>query len=117
MAKKAAKPKQEKQPTPTAKEKTRPKGPQQQRIPGTERKDRNEEIEQAAVEYVEIRDERMRLTETEVALQDKLVIAMKAAKLSSYRCDDVDLVVEMSTVDKAKVRKLTPKPDEDGVEE
>jgi hypothetical protein len=82
------------------------KNGKQGKLPGTERKDRNPAIEKAASAYVDARDERMDLTEREVELQDALVIAMKTAKLTTYRCDDVDLVVEMSTLEKAKVRRV-----------
>ena len=78
----------------------------QAKLPGTERKDRVPEIEKAATAYVDARDERMSLTEHEVELQGRLVQAMKTAKLATYRCDDVDLIVEMSTLEKAKVRKV-----------
>jgi hypothetical protein len=88
----------------------------QTRIPGTERKDVNKEIEKLAAKYVEIRDERMNLTEHEVVAKAALVAAMDANKLTTYRCDDNDLAVEVIDVHNVKVRKV-PQVDGDAGED
>lgn len=63
------------------------------RIAGTERNDVNEEIENAAEAYVEIRDKRMELTKKEGDSKAVLAAAMKAAKLKIYRCDRMEMEV------------------------
>lgn len=81
--------------------------PKQTKIPGTERKDVHEDIEEAAAEYVEIRDERMQYTKKEVAAQAKLLAAMKLHKLDTYRCDREDLEVKIVSKDeKARVKRV-----------
>jgi hypothetical protein len=62
-------------------------------------------VEAAASKYVEARDERMELSEREAETQTELVAAMDRAHLTTYRCDDSDLIVEVSELRKAKVRK------------
>lgn len=71
------------------------------------------EIETAAHEYVEARDERMELTTAEVAAKGKLLRAMKKHKKERYERDEiiVEVVIEEETV---KVRKRRqPKKDEE----
>lgn len=81
----------------------------QTKIPGTERADICEDIEKAAAAYVEVRDARMELTKKEVDAQAKLLVAMKANRLSRYRCEREDLEVEIVPEnEKAKVRKVAP---------
>lgn len=85
----------------------------QLRVPGTEHPDRNPAIEAAAEAYVEVRNERMGLTEREVQAQGKLLLEMEKAGLSTYRCDDQDYIVELSDTKKAKVRKIKEPAPED----
>lgn len=88
----------------------------QTRLPGTERKDVNAAIEKKASEYVDVRNERMELTEREVEAQSALLMVMEKAGLTTYRCDDSDLVVEVSELKKAKVRAVKQVTPEDAVE-
>lgn len=85
----------------------------QTRLPGTERKDVNASIEKNAAEYVEARNERMELTECECEAQAALLLVMEKAGLTIYRCDESDMVVEVSELKKAKVRTVKP-PSTDG---
>ncbi len=78
----------------------------QTRLPGTERKDVNAAIEKRASEYVDARNERMELTERECEAQAALLVVMEKAGLTTYRCDESDLVVEVSELKKAKVRTV-----------
>jgi len=55
-------------------------------IPGAERKTIGE-IDAAAEAYVSARDERMKLTEQEVASRDALIQVMKKHKVDVYRAD------------------------------
>lgn len=88
--------------------------PEQGRIPGTESKRRNDEIEKKAKKYVEARDERMELTEREVKTRADLIEAMKKHKLESYRCEDQNFLVNMTTEEKIKVTKVSdPSADRD----
>jgi hypothetical protein len=63
------------------------KQPKQTKIPGTDRKV-DKAIRSAAEAYVEVRDERMELTNREVDAKTKLMAAMKAAKLEHYVDED-----------------------------
>lgn len=93
--------------------------PSQPRLPHTQGPRRNDEIEKAAKKYVDVRDERMELTEREVKLRGDLIEKMKKHKLESYRCEDQNFVVNLSTEEKVKVTKVsdpTAESEEDGDE-
>jgi len=61
------------------------------------------EIERAADEYADVRDERMRFTELETEAQAKLVAAMHKHKLTKYRYDGK--TVEVEAKEKVKVKR------------
>lgn len=85
----------------------------QVRIPGTEGPS-FPDIDRAAEEYVEIRDERMALTEREVDARGRVINAMKEHKLHAYWSDD--FIVELVDADaRVKVRKdKEDKPGDEG---
>lgn len=62
------------------------------------------EIEQAAEEYVAIRDKRMVLTEDEVEARTRLIAKMKDHKLDFYKFDG-QIVTVLHGEDKVKVKK------------
>lgn len=62
----------------------------------------NEEVDAAAREYAEARDERMRLLRTELERKDLLIGVMKKHGLMVYEYDDVS--VELTTSEKLKVK-------------
>lgn len=66
-------------------------------------------VEDAAEDYVGVRDKRMRLTEQECEKRTILIHEMKKAKLTSYTFDGQ--VVLLDTKDAVKVRTLK---DDDG---
>jgi hypothetical protein len=73
-------------------------------IPGTERPE-HKAIDKAAAAYIEIRDERMALTEKEVDARAVLAAKMHEHGLTSYRYDDY--LVQLETGDeKVKVKKV-----------
>lgn len=79
----------------------------QLRIAGTERKT-IADVEEAAEEYREVRDQRMALTKQEGEKQAALVEAMKRHKLTEYKFDDDEgneLTVTFDVKEKAKVSK------------
>lgn len=88
----------------------------QLRIAGTQRNDRNEQVENAAAAYQEAKEKRMELTEKEVETKDLLLHAMKENKLKYYRCSDIDLevtVVPGEAKVKTSVVEVTTPTDED----
>lgn len=58
----------------------------QKELPGMERKT-IKEVDDAAEHYVDVRDERMALTEKETAAKDALIDVMKRNKLKVYKND------------------------------
>lgn len=79
---------------------------EQTELKGMERK-RIADIEKAANDYAETRDERMELTEAEVQSQGKLLATMRKHNLTKYRLDDGRVVrVEEG---EAKVKVTKPK--------
>lgn len=66
-------------------------------------------VEEAADEYVNVRDRRMKLTEAEVEKRSILIHEMKKARLTSYSYDGQ--VITLDTKDAVKVRAL--KADDD----
>ena len=88
----------------------------QTQIPGTER-ETIKEVNAAAEEYVEARDERMGLTEREVQAKQHLLEVMKENKLTIYRDDNATpplLVTITPGEDKIKVSRVE---EEDGIDE
>jgi hypothetical protein len=80
----------------------------QTEIPGTQ-PDKIPEIETAAAAYVEARDERMSLTEREVARREELEAAMTKHGLTEYAYEDGEerYRVELTATEvKARVRRL-----------
>ncbi len=76
-------------------------------IAGTERK-AIKEVNDAAEQYVEQRDKRMKLTEKEKEAKDALIAVMKKHGLAVYRDDDATppLTVVLSSSDQVKVSKV-----------
>jgi hypothetical protein len=99
MAKKANR----KKATPKTEKKDKGKGkPRQQRLPGTD-DNKIADLEAAAENYAEVRDERMALLKQEVDLQESLLKLMKKHDRVSYRRDGIKItVVEKS--EKVRVR-------------
>ncbi len=67
------------------------------------------EIDVAAEAYVEVRDERMKLTEDEVEKREALIAAMKKAHIESYRDDDASpplLITLIAGEDRVKVSRV-----------
>jgi hypothetical protein len=75
------------------------------RLPGMEDPE-IEELEDAAREYANIRDDRMKLTSSEVETKDVLLSLMKKHKKESYNHDGVEvkMVHEKETV-KVRIKK------------
>ena len=82
--------------------------PRQKRLPGVD-DPVIEELEQAAEEYVRIRDKRMGLTEVETQMQANLIAVMKRHGKSHYKRDGVECDV---VAEKEKVRVRIKKEDE-----
>lgn len=70
------------------------------------------EIDEAAEEYVDIRDRRMALTKDEKAAQTSLLNLMKKHKLKAYDYDNKLVSVVEDVVEKVKV-KAKDKPEAD----
>jgi hypothetical protein len=77
-------------------------------IPGTERV-YHADVTAAAEDYVEVRDERMALTEREEPLHSKLLEKMKQHGITHYIDADAEIEVKVvATEEKAKVYKYDP---------
>lgn len=78
--------------------------PKQEQLPGVENA-AIKEIEDAALEYAEGRDERMEATRVEVERKQKLIDAMHAAKKTEYKRGNISitLVTEKESV-KVKIK-------------
>lgn len=83
----------------------------QKELPGVERRV-IKAVENAADDYVDVRDKRMALTTKEVEKRAVLLHEMEKAGVSSYRYDDRIITLEA----KAKVRVKTAS-DDDAVED
>jgi hypothetical protein len=79
--------------------------PRQEQLPGVENR-AIKEIEDLAMDYAEVRDERMKLSTREVELKTDLIAAMHKAKRTEYRRQgiDIELTVEKEKI-KVKVKK------------
>lgn len=71
------------------------------------------EIDKAAEEYVEARDERMAMTEREVDTHDTLLSLMRENGLTSYEFDDHTVTLETKAKCRVK-RKKDPEAEGDG---
>lgn len=92
----------------------RKKTPKQVTIEGTERK-AIPAIRKAAETYVEIRDERMELTEREVEANEKLVQVMTKHDVVDYTDEDAQIRVTIrETKTKAKVATIKQRGADDG---
>lgn len=82
----------------------KPKKEKQDDLPGMEER-KIPDLHKAALNYVEIRDERMELTKEEVTRKSKVLALMKKHKRDSYLCDGVEITIihEEETV-KVKVK-------------
>jgi hypothetical protein len=79
--------------------------PRQARIKGTEPA-QHLDIVEAAERYIEIRDERMELTEREIEANTALVAAMERHGLTDYVDEEAEIhVIIPATKAKAKVRR------------
>ncbi len=74
----------------------------QQLIPGAEPVSIRE-IDEAADQYIKVRNRRMKLSLEEVELRDKLTALMQEHKLIIYEWDEQ--IVELTATEKVKVRK------------
>jgi hypothetical protein len=81
------------------------------RLPGMEDAE-IEELEDAAREYANVRDDRMQLTEQEVEMKQTLLTLMKKHKKETYRHDGVGIRIVHEN-EKVKVRLIKDKDDED----
>jgi hypothetical protein len=90
----------------------RPRGrPRQQDLPGTE--DRAiKPLEKAALDYADIRDQRMALNLEEVGLKAKLLRLMKEHGKQTYHRDGVSIEI-VTEEESVKVRVKKPSEDED----
>lgn len=78
----------------------RKSAPRTPRLPGMEDA-KIEALEQVALDYAEIRDERMKLSSQEIDLKGKIIDLMHANKKTAYTYDNVSIVL---TVEKEKVK-------------
>lgn len=82
----------------------------QKELPGMEDK-KLEDLEAAAVEYAEGRDERMEMTKKEVELKTNLMGMMHRYKKKTYVCDGIEINV-VPEGEKVKVRIHKEKEEE-----
>lgn len=87
----------------------------QTRLPGTESPDRIPEVEALAARYVDVRDERMKLTKKEVTARDLLLEEMIKRGLTKYACDldDLDVIILPARGPKLKVQRRDEPDDGD----
>jgi hypothetical protein len=76
----------------------------QARLPGTE-DNRLKELDDLAMQYAEVRDERMELGRKEIVLKADLLAKMKALKKKSYIVDGIEINVAEEETVKVKVSK------------
>jgi hypothetical protein len=72
------------------------------------------DIESIADDYVEVRDERMTLTNREVTLRTALGQVMHEHSLTVYRYDGFEVTVKPPEGEKVSVKKIKEEPDDDG---
>lgn len=82
-------------------------------LPGV-KDERNPELIELALEYVEHRDARMAMLKNEVSVKEQLIEKMRELKLTSYHDDERDLTITLETQTKVKVKvKLASEEDDD----
>lgn len=69
-----------------------------------------DEIDKAALAYIDVRDKRMALTKKEVELQVKLADAMHRHNLEVYEFDDLKVEIKKGG-EKVKVKRVDPDAD------
>lgn len=74
---------------------------------------RIKELEDVAVKYAEIRDERMALNKSEAELKVEALRLMKKHKKKSYVRDGIEISIEPAGEETIKVRVKKPAEDED----
>lgn len=79
---------------PTAKKTVTKKLPRQSQLPGIG-DEKIAAIENAALDYAEIRDQRQELTTQEVDLKKKLLDLMHAKKLTEYKRNGISVTIKM----------------------
>lgn len=89
------------------------KSPQSQDLPGMENR-AIEPLQNAAVEYADIRDERIALNQRESQLKKRIKALMHEHKLDHYAFDGVDIeLIPPDGEESVKVRVKKAKADED----
>lgn len=92
--------------------------PKQQKLPGTERKDRNKKIEAAAEAFRDANDHWAELARERKQTRDALVAVLCAEGVNEYRCDDLDMLVTLTPTDvKLKVQRLSDLTEDTGDDE
>ena len=84
----------------------------QPKLPGME-DTHIQDLDDAAVSYVNARDERMKLTEVEVERRDEVQTLMHKHGKKTYRCEGVEIVLQPEG-EKVKVRVKKDAADVDG---
>jgi hypothetical protein len=84
--------------------------PKQERIPGTENK--LQDLHDAAIEYAQIRDERMACGVQEKDKKSELLNLLKKHKLEHYEYEDVEITL-VHEAEKVKVRVHGKEEDEE----
>ena len=91
------------------------KKPKQDDLPGME--DRKiAELEAAALEYAEGRDERMDMTKREVELKTKLLALMHKHGKTTYKCGDIEITI-VPEGEKIKVKVHKEKEESEDLQE
>lgn len=83
-------------------------GPKQGRLPGMN-DPKLADLEDAAYDYVEIRDRRMALMEQEVPAKARVLAAMHKHGKKTYRCDELEIQL-VEEAENVKVRIVKEKP-------
>lgn len=92
------------------------KGPRPQRLPGLE-DPKIEALEAKALDYAEVRDQRMALSSQEIELKKDLLDLMKAQKKEHYKRGTIEInIVHESENIKVKVKKKSDDDDDEAGE-
>jgi hypothetical protein len=95
----------------------RRKRAKQKRLDGIEPDDRIKEIEDAADNYVDCRDERMGLTDKEVAAKEKLIEVMRKHKKAIYKGEGFTVTLNHKESTDVKVQTAPDPEEEEGGDE
>lgn len=89
------------------------KGPRQQRLPEME-DSQIQVLDDKALQYAEVRDDRMSLSRREVELKSELLDLMKAQKRKTYKHGniEIEIVHEQENI-KVKVKSATSEEEEE----